>query len=279
MREIQWFPGHMKKTQRRITEELKSIDFTFELLDARIPLSSKNPDLKRLTQGKPSIVLLGKSDLADPSATREFVRAFSEDGTMVFSCDCKSGNGLAPLKDAVQKLCADRLEKNAARGIHRPLRAMIVGVPNVGKSALINRLCKKAKTKVENRPGVTRELSWTRTDLGFDLLDTPGVLWPKFTDRKVGENLAITGAIRDEVLSVEEIAYALLCRFGELYPDALQERYGITDPSDYDTSITAVAKRRGMLLGGGVPDEERAAKALIDDFRSARIGTFTLERL
>ena len=278
MREIQWFPGHMKKTQRRITEELKNIDFTFELLDARIPLSSKNPDLKKLTQGKPSIVLLGKSDLADPEVTRDFVRAFSEDGSFVFSCDCKSGQGLSPIQDAVRRLCAERLEKNAARGIHRPLRAMIVGVPNVGKSALINRLCGKAKTKVENRPGVTRDLSWTRTSLGFDLLDTPGVLWPKFTDRAVGENLAITGAIRDEVLSAEEIAWALFCRFAAFYPEGLKERYGITDPSDYDASITAVARRRGMLLSGGVPDEERAAKALIDDFRNGRIGNFTLER-
>ncbi|MBQ2730965.1 MAG: ribosome biogenesis GTPase YlqF [Clostridia bacterium] len=279
MREIQWFPGHMKKTQRRITEELKNIDFTFELLDARIPLSSKNPDLKKLTQGKPSIVLLGKSDLADPEVTRDFVRAFSEDGSFVFSCDCKSGQGLSPIQDAVRRLCAERLEKNAARGIHRPLRAMIVGVPNVGKSALINRLCGKAKTKVENRPGVTRDLSWTRTSLGFDLLDTPGVLWPKFTDRAVGENLAITGAIRDEVLSAEEIAWALFCRFAAFYPEGLKERYGITDPSDYDAAITAVARRRGMLLSGGVPDEERAAKALIDDFRNGRIGNFTLERL
>ncbi len=278
MREIQWFPGHMKKTQRLITEQLKNIDFTIELLDARIPLSSKNPDLKKLTEGKPSIVLLGKSDLADPTVTREFVQAFS-DKNPVFACDCKSGNGLSPLADAVKKLCAEKLEKNAARGIHRPLRAMIVGVPNVGKSALINRLCKKAKTKVENRPGVTRDLSWTRTDLGFDLLDTPGVLWPKFTDRRVGENLAITGAIRAEVLSAEEIAYALFCRFADFYPTALRERYGIEDPRDYDHAITAVARRRGMLLSGGVPDEERAAKAFLDDFRSQRIGTFTLERL
>lgn len=278
MREIQWFPGHMKKTQRRITEELKNIDFTFELLDSRVPLSSKNPDLKRLTQGKPSIVLLGKSDLADPEVTRAFVRTLSSETTPVFACDCKSGTGLAPLQDAVKALCAERLEKNAARSIRRPLRAMIVGVPNVGKSALINRLCGKAKTRVENRPGVTRELSWTRTELGFDLLDTPGVLWPKFSDRKTGENLAITGAIRDEVLSAEEIAWALFCRFAEFYPDALRERYGITDPSNYDEAITAVARRRGMLLSGGVPDEERAAKALIDDFRSARIGRFTLER-
>lgn len=268
----------MKKTQRNITEQLKNVDFTIELLDSRVPLSSKNPDLKKLTEGKPSLVLLGKSDLADPAVTREFVRAFSEKGP-VFACDCKSGNGLAPLSDAVKKLCAERLEKNAARGIHRPLRAMIVGVPNVGKSALINRLCKKAKTKVENRPGVTRDLSWTRTDLGFDLLDTPGVLWPKFTDRRVGENLAITGAIRAEVLSAEEIAYALFCRFAEFYPDALRERYGIEDASDYDHAITAVARRRGMLLSGGVPDEERAAKAFLDDFRSLRIGAFTLERL
>lgn len=278
MREIQWFPGHMKKTQRRITEELKNIDFTIELLDARIPLSSKNPDLKRLTAGKPSVLLLGKSDLADAKVTEQFVSAFSEEGTKVFSCDCKSGAGLAPLSAAVREVCRERLEKNAARGISRPLRAMIVGVPNVGKSALINRLCGRTKTKVENRPGVTRELSWTRTALGFDLLDTPGVLWPKFTDRKVGENLAITGAIRDEVLSAEEIAYALFLRFAEHYPDALKERYGITDPSDYEHAISAVARRRGMLLSGGVPDEERAARAFLDDFRAARIGAFTLER-
>lgn len=278
MREIQWFPGHMKKTQRRITEELKNVDFTIELLDARVPVSSKNPDLARLTQNKPSIVLLGKSDLADDAVTHRFVRAYQTEKTPVFACDCKAGTGLSSLQEAVRFVCAETLEKNAARGINRPLRAMIVGVPNVGKSALINRLCGKAKTRVENRPGVTRELAWTRTRQGFDLLDTPGVLWPKFTERTLGENLAITGAIRDEVLSAEEIAYALLLRFAALYPEALTERYGITDAADYDTSIEKIARRRGMLLSGGLPDEERAAKAFLDDFRSGRIGAFTLER-
>lgn len=279
MKEIQWFPGHMTKTRREMEKALPLTDFTLEVLDARAPLSSKNPDLGKLTQNKPSVVLLNKADLADERVTRAFAERFCEK-TPVLICNCKSGAGLEGLQDTVTTLMRETLEKHRRKGVRRPLRAMVFGVPNVGKSALINRLCGKNKAKVENRPGVTRELSWTRTSLGFDLLDTPGVLWPKFDDRVIGENLAITGAIRSEVLSLEEIAYALYLRLSRWYPDALSERFGYEPEAgdDYLAVAEKIARRRGKLLSGGRADEDAVAKLILDEFRSGLLGRITLER-
>lgn len=268
----------MAKAQREISAALRHVDFVLELLDARIPLSSQNPDLARLTQGRPLISLLNKADLADEAVTARFLEYFAARERCALACDCKSGAGLGPLGQLARTLLKPVLERDAARGVRRPLRAMVVGVPNVGKSALINRLCGKAKTKVENRPGVTRILSWTRTSMGFELLDTPGVLWPKFSARTIGENLALTGAVRDEVLSAEELAAALLNRLRALYPAALSERFGIgAIPDDCEETLCAVAKRRGLLLSGGVADSERAAALLVEEFRAGKLGRISLE--
>ncbi len=280
---IQWFPGHMAKTRRLIAENLKNVDAVIEILDARIPYSSQNPEIRRICAGKPSIILLNKSSLADPAVTKAFAKKYSNDNTVCIETDCVSGYGLQNITPAIRKLCEEKLSRYEEKGMHgRSLKAMVVGIPNVGKSSLINRIAGNKKAKVENRPGVTLNKQWVDTNIGVMLLDMPGVLWPKFEDQTVGENLAITGAIKDYILDVESIAMALCGRLRERYPKELCARYKIdslpsTDEADNYDLLTLIGKKRGFCVSGGEIDTERAANMLLDEFRSGKIGRISLD--
>ncbi|NLW73772.1 MAG: ribosome biogenesis GTPase YlqF [Clostridiales bacterium] len=280
--EIQWFPGHMAKTRRMIKENLRHVDAVIEILDARIPYSSRNPELKDLIGKKPVLVLLNKCSLADPEQTGLWQKDYTGENSFCIATDFITGQGLGQIPVVLRELCVETLEKNNRRGISRPLRAMVLGIPNVGKSTLINRLSRTKKAKVEDRPGVTRDRQWVSTPLDLDLLDMPGLLWPKFNDRRVGENLAITGAIRDTLLDSEEIATALIARLRNYYPELLCERYRLGKIEDYsnmsDFSILEViGKKRGYLAAGGEVDTLRTAEMLLDELREGRIGRITLD--
>ena len=280
---IQWFPGHMAKTRRLITENLKNVDAVIELLDARIPYSSRNPEIIRLCAGKPSIVLLNKASLADPSVTKKWAESMSNENTVCIETDCISGKGLSQIAPAIKKLCADKIEKYDQKGMNgRAVKAMVVGILDVGKSSLINKLCGNKKAKVENRPGVTLDKQWVTTDIGILLLDMPGVLWPKFDDPRVGENLAITGAIKDDILDIETIATALCGRLRDTYPSLLCERYKLSelptrDEMDDYNLLNLIGRKRGFLISGGEVNTERTANMLIDEFRAAKIGSISLD--
>lgn len=280
---IQWFPGHMAKTRRMISENLKLVDAVIEILDARIPYSSHNPELMKIIENKPVIVLLNKASLADPEKTAVFAEKYTGGSRICIPTDCISGEGLSKIAPQIRFLLSDKLKRYEEKGMSgRKLKAMVVGIPNVGKSSLINRLSGGKKAKVENRPGVTVNKQWVATSIGIDLLDMPGVLWPKFDDRTVGENLAITGAIKDTILEIEDIALALINRMRTLYPSLLTSRYKIeeadkyTELSDYDL-FRLIGKKRGFLISGGEINEERTANALIDEFRSGKLGRITLD--
>ncbi len=281
---IQWFPGHMAKTRRLITENLPQVDLVIEVLDARIPYSSKNPELRRLVGQKPVLTILSKSSLADPEAGRIWMDYYKSCGRRAVFTDCVTGFGMDRLAQAVEEMLAEKRERYDAKGMTgRTLKAMIVGIPNVGKSSLINKISGGKKAKVENRPGVTLTKQWVTTQVGLDLLDMPGVLWPKFEDQIVGENLAITGAIKDDIMDLERIAFALVGRLRTLYPDMLAERYKLGDLSQYDDLddwdlFQVIGKKRGFLMAGGVVNTERCARAVVDEFRAAKIGRITLER-
>lgn len=274
----------MAKTRRLISENLKDVDLTIELLDARIPKSSENPEIARLVAAKPKLTLLSKASLADPAATELWKKYFAENGRECIFYDCKTGEGISAIAPAARKLCAERLERYHEKGMDgRKLRAMIVGIPNVGKSSLINRITGSKKVKVENRPGVTLNKQWVSTNIGIDLMDMPGVLWPKFEDQTVGENLAITGAIRSEILDMETIATALCARMLALYPDLMSARYKLGDLSKfYDLPayelFLAIGRKRGFLISGGEVNTERTAAMLLEEFRAAKIGRMTLDR-
>lgn len=280
---IQWFPGHMAKTRRLMRENLSAVDMTIEVLDARIPASSRNPEIRKILGQKPMLSLLCKSSLADPAATAAWIRYFKQTGTPCLAIDSVTGEGMQALPEAMRQLLKDKTDRYESKGMNgRALRAMIVGIPNVGKSTLINHLCGSKKAKAENRPGVTTAKQWVSTSLGFDLLDMPGVLWPKFDDRRTGENLAITGAIKDAVLQIEEIAMILCGRLRQSYPVLFSERFKLTpeemgEEDLYELFLT-VGKKRGCRISGGGIDEERTAKMLLEEFRSAKIGRITLER-
>lgn len=279
---IQWFPGHMAKTRRLMKENLKNVDVVIELLDARIPHSSRNPEIERLTEGKPLLTLLNKSSLADPEETERWVAYYKSKGNACLAADCVSGKGLDRLMPAIRTLLADKLERYAQKGMEgRRLRAMVVGIPNVGKSSLINRLCGSKKAKVENRPGVTLAPQWVSTRMGLDLMDMPGVLWPRFDDREIGENLAITGAIKDDVVQIETLAVALCHKLRHRYPALLSARYKYTPDQIEDMTdgelFAFIGRKRGFLISGGEIDEERTANTLLDEFRSAKIGRITLD--
>lgn len=282
---IQWFPGHMAKTRRLIAENLKHADAVIEILDARIPYSSRNPEICRICDGKPSVLLLNKASLADPSATAAWSKKYATDTTTCIETDCISGQGISKIAPALKELCRDKLESYNNKGMHgRPIKAMVVGIPNVGKSSLINRLCGTKKAKVENRPGVTLDKQWVATNIGIQLLDMPGVLWPKFEEREVGENLAITGAIKDDVLDIEEIAAILCGRLRKAYPNLLLERYKLGEmPSEAQANsyelLELIGKKRGYLIPGGDVDTERTANMLIDEFRAAKLGRISLDTI
>lgn len=282
---IQWFPGHMAKTRRLISENLSNVDIILEVLDARIPLSSRNPEIERLTAGKPRLVLLNKCSLADEKKTDAFRAYFSGKDTVCIAIDCITGQGMSRIAPAMREMLREKIERWEAKGmIGRRFRAMVLGVPNVGKSSLINRIAGGKRTKVENRPGVTMNKQWVPTTLGFDLMDMPGVLWPKFEDASVGENLALTGAIKDDILDIESLALVLCARLRRYYPDLFAARYKLGDLlneselSPLDLFMT-VGKKRGFLISGGEVDTERTAAVLIDEFRSAKIGRITLDEI
>ena len=282
---IQWFPGHMAKTRRMITDNLKNVDAIIELLDARIPLSSRNPEITKLTANKPRIILLNKASLADPAATAKWVAELSNDNTVCIETDCITGAGLNKIAPAIKKLCQQKLERYEEKGMSgRMLKAMVLGIPNVGKSSLINKICGNKKAKVENRPGVTVDKQWVATNIGILLLDMPGILWPKFEDQIIGENLAITGAIKDDILDIEAIACALCARMRTLYPELLSARYKLGDMSEYSELsdydlLCLIGRKRGFLVSGGEINAERTANMLIDEFRAAKIGRVTLDKI
>lgn len=282
---IQWFPGHMAKTRRLMKENLKNVDVVIELLDARIPQSSRNPEIEKLTEGKPLLTLLNKSMLADPDMTEKWIQHYKKKDHLCLAVDCVSGKGMTGLMPAVRSLLAEKLERYAAKGMTgRKLRAMVVGIPNVGKSSLINRLSGGKKAKVENRPGVTLAPQWVSTSLGLDLMDMPGVLWPRFDHRATGENLAITGAIKDDVVEIESLAVALCGKLRVAYPALLATRYKfewseeIAALDDYGL-FEYIGRKRGFLISGGEVNTERTANMLLDEFRAAKIGRITLDTL
>ena len=278
---IQWYPGHMTKTKRRIEKDLKLVDAVAEIIDARIPISSRNPDIAHLTSGKPRIVLLNKCDMADKRSTDQWVTALSKENVRAIPVDCKSGRGVDRFVPVLTDLLSDRIESYKAKGMVNPtMRVMIVGIPNVGKSTFINRISKKTKATAADRPGVTRGNQWFTVSKGFEMLDTPGVLWPKFDDQKVGEHLAFTGAIKSEVMDTELLAVRLIDLLKELKTPEFAERYQLTEEElalqSYEV-LEKIARHRGMLISGGEADTERAAYTLLDEFRAAKLGRITLE--
>ncbi len=275
----QWYPGHMTKAKRMMQENIKLIDLIIELVDARIPMSSRNPDIDELGKGKARIILLNKSDLADAGLNQEWESFFKEKGYFVQPLNAKSGAGIKNIQALVQESCKEKIERDRKRGIiNRPVRAMVVGIPNVGKSTFINSFAGKACAKTGNKPGVTKGKQWIRLNRNLELLDTPGILWPKFEDQKIGEHLALIGSINDEILHVDELAVALIRNLKNSYLDLLEKRYNITmDEDAYDT-LKKIAIARRCLQKGELPDVDRASSMLLEDFRSGKLGRITLER-
>lgn len=277
---IQWYPGHMTKTRRMMEADLKLVDAVCEMIDARIPYSSRNPDIAAICGQKPRMVILNRTDLADPEMTRRWADYFRSQGLTVVATDCKSKKGLANFVPAVRRLLSEKLERYAAKGqTGRPLKIMIVGIPNVGKSTLINQLAGRKGAKAENRPGVTRGKQWVNMDGNLLLLDTPGILWPKFEDPEVGIRLAYTGAVKDQVFDVEELACHLIKCLWDRYPAAVQGRYKIELPLEAQgwELLEAAARKRGFLLARGELNTERMAHVLLEEYRSCKLGRFTFE--
>lgn len=274
---IQWFPGHMAKTRRLIKECLPLIDAVAEIVDSRVPSGSRNPDLSELIAGKPRIILLNKCDMADPAVTDMWIKHYKDEGVTAIPVDCRTGKGLNVFKTTVKDILSDKLAQYREKGmVGKPLRVMVVGIPNVGKSSFINRMVGASRAKVENRPGVTRGNQWFKIDNELELLDTPGVLWPKLDDALAGEYLAFTGAVKDDVLDIEWLAVRLLEVLSDKYMNLLTNSYGIEKDEPYEM-LCAFAKKRGMLIRGGEYDTERAANILLSEFRTQKIGRITLE--
>ncbi len=277
---IQWYPGHMTKTRRQIEADLKQVDAVCEIVDARIPVSSRNPDIDAICGNKPRMIVLNRMDLADPAATSRWKTYFEKKGMAVIATDCKTKRGISGFTPAARTACAEKLARDAAKGMNRPLRVMVVGIPNVGKSTLINQISGRKGAKAENRPGVTRGKQWVTVDAGLQLLDTPGILWPKFEDPEVGMMLAFTGAVKEGVIDVEELSCRLLELLLAYYPQTLKERYKVEAPQGtpgYEL-LEMAGKNRGYLLSRGEIHTERMAKVLLDEFRSGKLGKFTLEQ-
>lgn len=287
---INWFPGHMAKTRRQITEDLKMIDVVVEILDARIPNSSQNPDIRQITQNKKKIIILNKYDLADNAKTEKWIEYFNKKERKVVLADSLTGKGVNETTRQIQKIMEDEMQKMADKGrIGRKIRVMIVGIPNVGKSSFINRIAKKTSAEVGNKPGVTKQKQWIRINEKIELLDTPGVLWPKFENEKVAMNLAITGTIKDDILELTEVAYTLTKFMLENYRNNLLQRYSLEekkideilqqDQAENENIyeiMQLIGRRRGAILGGNI-DDERTAKLILDDFRNGKLGKITLE--
>ena len=277
---LSWFPGHMTKTRRMITAEIKNMDAVCEILDARIPLSSRNPDVDELTAGKPRLVVLNRVDQADPGETRRWTAYFREKGYAVLEANAKGGAGTAQFAAAVRELLRDKLAARAPRGpAGRTVRVMVLGIPNVGKSTFINKVARRKTARAEDRPGVTRSKQWVPVDSTLELLDTPGILWPRFDDPEVGKRLAFTGAIKDDVVDMEELACYLMDYLGRRYAPVLEERYKIDvqpEDSGYDL-LEKAGRKRGFLMRGAQVDTQRMARVLLDEFRGGKLGRFTLE--
>ena len=276
---IQWYPGHMTKTRRQMEADLKLVDAVCEIVDARIVISSRNPDIDSICGNKPRIVILNRLDLADPDATNRWVNYFKSKGMAAVATDCKSRKGITAFTPAVRQLLHEKIERDAAKGMTKSLRIMVVGIPNVGKSTLINQISGRKGAKAENRPGVTRGKQWVTVDSGLLLLDTPGILWPKFEDPNVGMMLAYTGAVKDGIMDLEELSSCLMSLLWQRYPEKIKERYGVDCEADTPgwELLEAAGKKRGYLLSRGEIDTERMAKVLLDEFRSGKLGRFTLE--
>lgn len=274
----QWYPGHMTKARRMMQENIKLIDLIIELVDARIPLSSRNPDINELGSNKARLVLLNKADLADPVCNQLWMRYFSGQGAYVLEMNSKTASGMKDVRSLVKEACKDKIERDRKRGIvNRPVRAMVAGIPNVGKSTFINSFAGKACTKTGNKPGVTRGKQWIRLGQGLELLDTPGILWPKFEDQKVGRNLAFIGSMNDELLIMEELACDLIAVLQERYPKALTDRYDIDLKQEPVAVLEGIAQNRRCYIKGEALDLAKAAGIVLEDFRSGRLGRITIE--
>lgn len=276
---IQWYPGHMTKTRRQMEQDIRLVDAVCEIVDARIPLASRNPDIDSICGGKPRLMVLNRIDMADPDMTRRWAKYFRDQGFLVLETDCKNRKGTGQFAPAVRTLLKEKIQKYAEKGQNRTLRVMVVGIPNVGKSTFINQVAGRKSAKAENRPGVTRGKQWITVEKGLELLDTPGILWPKFEDPEVGLKLAYTGAVKDNVVDVETLAAHLMELLGRQYPQALENRYKITVPEDAQGYglLEAAGRKRGMLISGGEVDTERMSRVLLEEYRSVKLGRFTLE--
>lgn len=280
---IQWFPGHMAKTRRMMQKMITEVDIVIEILDARIPYSSKNPELRKIVSGRPVLTILSKSSLADPDATNRWKSWFEKKGQNCIFADCITGAGMKDIPIEIKRILSDKIARYESKGMSgRSLKVMMAGIPNVGKSSFINKLAGAKRAKVEDRPGVTRDKQWVPTAYGIELLDTPGVLWPKFEDQLVGQNLAMTGAIKDDILDTETIAVMLVGRLRKKYPDLLAARYKLEDISRYEELedyelFELIGRKRGFLISGGEVSYERTANTLLDEFRGGKIGRITLE--
>ena len=275
---IQWYPGHMTKAKRQMQEDLKLIDLIIELVDARVPLSSRNPDIDQLGQNKSRLILLNKADLADERHNEAWKEYFQSKGFYVVKVDSRNGAGMKTIQNVIQEACKEKIERDRRRGIkNRPIRAMVAGIPNVGKSTFINTFAGKACAKTGNKPGVTKGKQWIRLNKNVELLDTPGILWPKFEDQLVGIRLACVGSIKDDILNIEELALWLLEKLKKDYPGFLEKRYGISEEGTPLETLEAIAKARGCLKRGEELDYVKASGLIFDDFRGGKIGRITLE--
>ncbi len=278
MMQVQWYPGHMTKAKRMMQEDMKLIDLVIELLDARIPRSSRNPDIDELAKGKSRLVLLNKADLADSRANDEWKKYFEDNGIIALPIDSRNRNGFASINKSIEEACKAKIEKDRKKGIiGRPVRAMVAGIPNVGKSTFINSLTKKASTKTGNRPGVTKGKQWIRLDKNVELLDTPGILWPKFDDEATGLNIAFIGSINDEILDPAELSLKLIDILKSRYPGTLYSRFETDEGEDATVILENIALKRGCLKKGSSVDYDKAARIVLDEFRSGKLGRITLE--
>lgn len=276
--QFQWYPGHMTKAKRAMQEDIKLIDVIIELVDSRVPFSSKNPDIDTLANGKSRILIMNKYDLADKAVSDKWTKYYEEKGYFVATVNSKNGRGVKAVNDVIQKACKEKIERDRKRGIlNRPIRAMIVGIPNVGKSTFINSFAGKACAKTGNKPGVTKGKQWIRLNKNVELLDTPGILWPKFEDQQVGLNLAFIGSIKDELYNIYELSLLLLDYLIKNYPDALADFYEIENSDSNNELLERIAIKRGCIKSGAEYDLDKAAKCLVDDFRNGRIGKISLE--
>ena len=276
---FQWYPGHMTKAKRMMQENIKLIDLVIELVDARVPMSSRNPDIDELGKNKARLILLNKADLADEKQTEEWIGYFRGKGYSAVKVNSRKGGGIKSIQGVIQEACKEKTERDRKRGIlNRPIRAMVVGIPNVGKSTFINALAGKACAKTGNKPGVTKGKQWIRLNKNVELLDTPGILWPKFEDQQVGLHLAMIGSINDEILNVEELALSVIDYLTAEYPGTLEKRFGFEGVTDRVEILGEIARVRGCLKKGNELDYEKAARLLMDDFRSGKLGRITLEK-